>query len=355
MRIEIVQPKELRPAELAQWRAHQAAGPDLGSPFLTPDWAQLVANVRSGVRVAVINDGEGFVGLQRLSRFSALGLGAPIADYQGVVGAFGLEIDAPALCRALHVGRIDLTHVPQGQSILSRRVAGSEGSWIADVSAGSEAYRIGQKARRSETMRQYDKKARKLAKDHAEPVFTALSTNAYHFETLLTWKLRQLAESGQPPIWSTPWVRAVLDQTFAARDAHFSGALFTIAIGDRLIAASYFLRSERVLHDWIIAHDSEFDAYSPGVLLARQAIEWAGDNGLSEVDFGPGGYQYKRQLATGQRTLEWGAASRLSLSGVIRRTEHALRARAEKLPHQRIAALPGKAMRRIDLMRGLAA
>lgn len=75
---------------------------------------------------------------------------------------------------------------------------------------------------------------------------------------------------------------------------------------------------------------------------------------MKELDFGPGDYQYKRQLATGQRMLAWGAASRISWSAAMRQAQFALRAGIERVPHKQLAALPGKAMRRIDLMRGLA-
>jgi hypothetical protein len=43
-----------------------------------------------------------------------------------------------------------------------------------------------------------------------------------------------------------------------------------------------------------------------------------------------------------------------SWSGAVRRTAHALRAHIERLPQPRLAALPGKAMRRLDLVRALA-
>ena len=354
MRIEVIHPNELGPGEFSKWRAHQAKDSSLKSPFFTPDWARAVGAARPDARVCVIENGEGFLGAQRLSRFAAMGLGAPIADYQGVVGAPWLGVDHARLCRALRVGRIDLIHVPEGQPILAR-AAGAAGSWIVEIEHGADAYRARQKEQRREFVRQTDKKQRKLEIEHGPLEFAAFSADALHFETMLCWKLQQLARTGQPPIWSTPWVRRVLDQSFAARETCFGGALFTLSSGGKLIAANYFLRAENVLHDWIIAHDKEFDAFSPGVLLARWSIEWAADNGFAEIDLGPGDYQYKRQLSTSQRMLAWGQASRISFSGAVRQAAFALRAGIEKLPHDRLAALPGKAMRRLDLMRGLAA
>ncbi len=353
MRIEVKHPSELGADEVALWRAHQNADPSLASPYLSPDWARTVGAVRKDARVCVIDGGRGFLGVQLQSRAAAMGLGAPIADYQGIVGEPGLEVDPRALCRALGVGRIDLTHVPAGQTILAGRAAGSEGSWIADVSQGAGVYNDGLKERRGEFVRQMDKKLRKLGRDKGLIKFTALSVDQAQFNTMLEWKNAQLARSGQPRIWETGWVRRVLDASFAARERDFSGAFFTLEVDGRLIAANYFLRSEKVLHDWIMAHDAEFDAFSPGVQLARWAVGWAADKGLREVDFGPGGYQYKRQVSTHQRELEWGAVSGASWSGAVRRAQFALRAGVERLPNKRIAALPGKAMRKLDLIRAL--
>jgi CelD/BcsL family acetyltransferase involved in cellulose biosynthesis len=89
------------------------------------------------------------------------------------------------------------------------------------------------------------------------------------------------------------------------------------------------------------------------VQLARWIAGWAGDHGIAELDFGPGDYQYKRQLSTGQRMLERGVVAGSSWSAAVRRAEHAVRAHIERLPQPRLAELPGKAMRRLDLMRAL--
>ncbi len=354
MRIKTIHPKELGETDIAQWRALQRADAALASPYLSPDWAQLVGAVRADARVCIINDGAGFFGAQRLSRFAAMGLGAPIADYQGVVGEAGLSVNAAALCRALKVGRIDLTHVPAGQSIFAGAPTHTDGSWIAETHGGRDLYEAALKLQRSEFVRQTDKKLRKLTKDKGAVRF-GVSHERADFETLLSWKRDQLQRTNQPAIWDTPWVRQVIDACFKAREPHFAGALFTMHVGDQLAAANFCLRSARAMNMWIIAHDEAFESYSPGVQLGRWVIGWAGDHGVAEVDFGPGDYRYKRQLSTTQRLLEWGAASGLSWSGAVRRTEYALRAGIERLPAPQLAALPGKAMRRLDLMRALAA
>ncbi|MBL8545023.1 MAG: GNAT family N-acetyltransferase [Hyphomonadaceae bacterium] len=353
MRLETIHPRELSIDDTALWRAHQSADPALQSPYLTPEWAKLIGAVRDDARVCVIQDGAGFLGVQRLSRFAAMGLGAPITDYQGVVGLPNLPINRADLCRALNVGRIDITHAPAGQDLLKGAVAGQEGSWIANVAGGRDLYEAALKERRGEFVRQTDKKRRKLERDHGRIEFRAQSAERADFETLLAWKNAQLKRSGQPEIWAAPWVSQTLNACFETRGSQFGGAMFTLSIDGRLVAGAFCLRSPKVLHFWIVAHDNAYDNCSPGVQLARWIAGWAGDNGIAEIDFGPGDYQYKRQLSTGQRTLERGVVAGNSWSAAVRRAEHAVRAHIEKFPQTRFTELPGKAMRRLDLMRAL--
>jgi CelD/BcsL family acetyltransferase involved in cellulose biosynthesis len=353
VRIETAHPKELGATEIALWRSHQRDNADLLSPYFAPEWAQIVGAARDDARVCIIDGGAGFFAAQRLSRFAAMGIGAPICDYQGVVGA---PADAAALCRALKVGRVDLTHVPASQSLLTGSVAGKDGSWIAQTAGGRDLYLAAVKARRSEFLSKTDKKQRKFEREHGRLEFRANVRESSDFETLLNWKNAQLARSGQPEIWATPWVRRVLEDCFNSQSPTFSGALFTLTVDGRPAAGAFFLRAGPVMHAWVIAHDNDFDAYSPGLLLARWAVCWAAENGVAEVDFGPGAdSQYKRQLSTTQRPIVWGAAGGATLSKTVRCTAFALRAGIERLPQPRLAALPGKAMRKLDLMRALAA
>jgi CelD/BcsL family acetyltransferase involved in cellulose biosynthesis len=351
VRLETIHPKELGPAEIARWRALQHARDELRSPYLTPEWAQTIGAVRADARVCVIDGGRGFLGVQRPSRFAAMGLGAPIADYQGLVAEAALAIEPRAICRALAVGRIDLVNAAPGAMA---HPAGADGSWIAEVGGGRDLYEAALKQRRGEFVRQTDKKTRKFAREFGPIEFRARSGERADFETLIAWKNAQLQSSGQPQIWAKPWVRAALETCFEARAPEFAGVLFTLHASDKLAAAAFCLSSGRVLHLWLLGHDSAFDACSPGVQLARQAIHWAGENGYAEVDFGTGDYQYKRQLSTTQRMLERGVMAGASWSGAVRRAQYGFRARIEALPQPRLAALPGKAMRRLDLMRALA-
>jgi CelD/BcsL family acetyltransferase involved in cellulose biosynthesis len=355
-RIDVVHPSELGPAEIAHWRSLIDANRVLWGPYFTPEFAKAVGQVRQGARVAVLHTEQGIGGFftaQRMSRFIAMPLGAPISDYQGVIGAPDLLACPKSICQALNVGRVDFSHMLAAQQGFAPLIRELNPSWVAPLAGGSAGYLAALRAKRAEQVRQQDKKRRKFIREVGEPVFTASSTNRAHFETLLDWKNAQCSRTGQPKVWATKWVRQLVEAAWASTDPEFGAHLATWDIDGRLIAANFLLRSRRVLHDWIIAHDHEFDRYSPGLLLGRQMVEWAADNGYAEVDFGPGESQYKRVLTLEQRDMGPGFFHRNSFSGFWRSVEYAACGALARVPNKAVAALPGKAMRRMDLLRGL--
>ena len=358
MRIHLTHPEDLGAAELVRWRRLQQADRALAGPFFSPGYAQAVAAARNDARLLIIEDGGGIAGYfaaQRPSPFAAMPLGAPLTDVQGIVGAPSLAVRPADLCRALQVGRIDFAGVLASQAAFAGHHQGVAGSWIAEVGGGSAAYLAGLRARRNDTVRQQDKKRRKLAREHGEVVFSAMSRDRAHFEQVLAWKQAQSRRTNQPPVWETPWVLKVVNEAWESAAPDFAGALFTLTVGGRLVAGNFFLAGNGVLQDWIIAHDDAFNGYSPGIMLARATCEWAADNGFHAVDFGPGDYQYKRQLTTTTRDLAWGFAARPSLAAAVRGAQYGLRGLMEAAPIGRWSDLPGKAMRRLDVRRAIGA
>lgn len=358
MRIEVVAPHELGFPEVERWRALQDLNPELRGAFLAPEFAQLIGGVRRDARVAVMSDGGGVIGffaVQRPSASVAVPLGAPISDLHGIVGARDIDVDLPALCRALAVGRVDFSHVPSDQAPFRKFALGAVHDWVADLSVGSGPYFSAIKKRRPQFLYQLSRTRRKLEREHGLLEFTPNSTRRDHLETLLSWKDEQLKRSRQPAVWRVRWVREAIERSFAQTDGDFGGRLFTLTLGGRLIAANYCLASRNALQGMLMAHDGAYSAYSPGLQLIRQVLQWAGDAGFAEFAFGLGDQLYKRQLSTGQRELVWGWAGKPSLAHAARAAQYAVRHQIERVPNLWIASLPGRAMRRLDVYRSLLA
>lgn len=359
MRIDVVAPGELSQEDISTWRALQKTSSILESPYLSPDWVLACAAVdgpdRRGARVLVVRDGERAVGFMpvRLGSTTALPVGSPLCDYQALVAEPNLKIDPRDFVRALPVSRFDFNHLLDCQPALRPFEQGGNDSQIIDISEGYEAYAAGRKAGGSDILKDTAKKRRKLAKDHGEPVFAAMSTDVKDFDTLIEWKRAQYRATHQTDIFEAHWPLELLKNLFARRDGDFGGALFTLHVNGVMAAAHFALRGPGIVHAWFIAHDHAFAKYSPGVILIDDILRWGAENGLRELDLGPGDYRFKFQLANEQRRVGYGYIGGKDPTTLVRAAQYRLRNTVEALPLGRVSRWPGKAMRRVDLWRSL--
>lgn len=361
MPIDLVPAQGLDAADVAAWSRLQGDGV-LASPFLSPYWVQAAARSGGpdarGAKVAILREGgeaKAFLPA-RVGRLTAMPVGAPLCDYQGLVAAPDLEIDGSRLVSALGVQRLDFSTLMLEAPALSRSVRGEAVSHVIDLRQGYDAYAAERLAAGADILKDCAKKRRKLEREEGEVAFTAESASAADYAQLMAWKSAQYAETGQTDVLAFDWTARLLRDLFERRDPALRGVLFTLHVGGRLAAAHYALCSPRIVHAWFIAHSDDFKRASPGVLLIAEIVRWAAGRGMAEVDLGPGDYRFKLSLANRQRPVGHGfIGRRLSPVTAMRAAEYRLRRTAEALPLGRFSALPGKAMRRLDLWRGLGA
>jgi len=358
MSIDLVPALELGADDIDAWTRLQARGP-LSSPFLSPHWAQAVA--RAGgpdarlAKVAVIRDGaepKAFFSA-RVGRVVAMPVGAPLCDYQGLVAAADTVIESRRLVAALGVQRLDFTALMLEAPGFRDGVRGQAASHVIDLTRGYDAYVADRRAAGTDILKDCSKKRRKLEREQGEVVFTAESASSRDFEQLLAWKQAQYTKTRQTDILARDWPPRLLRGLFEARAGALRGVLFTLHAGGKLAAAHFALCSPTIIHAWFIAHDEAFERYSPGVILITEVLRWAALRGMDEVDLGPGDYRFKRSLANVQRPIGHGFVGAFAPATLIRAAEYEVRRAAEAMPLGRLSALPGKAMRRLDLLRGL--
>jgi CelD/BcsL family acetyltransferase involved in cellulose biosynthesis len=359
MRVETLNPLVLAGGDIAAWRALMAADPALTSPYLTPDWARLVARHRPDARVVVWRNDEGaaagFLAVQVGSPHAAMPIGGPICDYQAVVAAPGLDVSLAA--KALGVGRVDLTAGLKdnavGECLLTDdvghvvRFADGWDGWCAERNAAGS--RIVARAR---------KRMSKLVRDHetGAVTFEPFSTDPAAFETLLAWKRDQMRRTGVTDIFEHDWIDRVVRGSFhaPASDPNFGGALFVLRLGGAPIAVLFCLRAGKALHAWFVAYDPRHAEYSPGIILFAETIRAAASAGFTELDLGPGDYAFKESFATYSRPIGSGFIGQPGLSSAFKAAQFQMRALVESLPVGRAKQWPAKAMRRLDIARGLA-
>ena len=140
-----------------------------------------------------------------------------------------------------------------------------------------------------------------------------------------------------------------------ASQREFGSAMFVLRVRGAPIAVLFCLRAETALHGWFVAHDPAFADYSPGFILFAEAIRAAAHAGFVEMDLGPGDYRYKESFASHARPIGAGYIGRPGVASALRAAQFQVRALVESLPVGRAKQWPAKAMRRLDIARGLAA
>lgn len=358
MRVDNVHASKMSDGDLAAWRALLSADPELSSPYLTPDWVQLVARHRSDVRVAVFHDDIGaplgFLPVQLGRHGAAMPVGGPVCDYQAFIGPAGLDLSDAA--RALGVGRIDFTAGLANNAVGGALLTHDRGH-VVRFENGFQGWCEQRAASGSKTVARARKRLAKLARDHDGDVgVEAFSTDAGAFETLLRWKREQMRRTGVKDIFRRAWIDGVVRDCFSAPAGNpdFGAAMFVLRVKGQPAAVLFCLRARKALHAWFVAHDEALSAHSPGLILFVEAIRAAAAAGYTEMDLGPGDYRFKESLATHARPVGAGFIGRPGLSAAFKTAQFQMRALVESLPVGPAREWPAKAMRRLDIARGLA-
>ena len=362
MPLELIAPQDLSHDDVAAWTRLQGEGA-LASPFLTPHWARALARTRGpdavtgrmGARVAVLRESgeaKAFIAA-RVGRTTALPVGSPLCDYQGLVAAPDAEIAPRRIVEAFGVHRLDFTSLMTEAPGFADCARGRAVSHVIDLRGGYDLYAADRAAAGTDILKDTAKKRRKLEREGGDVVFTAESTSLHDFNQLIAWKRAQYALTGQTDVLAAGWPLELLHNLFESEDEALRGIMFTLHAGGKLAAVHYALCTPKIAHAWFIAHDEALQRYSPGVLLINEVMRWAAARGMAELDLGPGDYRFKLSLANRQREVAHGFVGRLSPATLVRTAEYGVRRAAESLPLGKASYLPAKAMRRLDLWRGL--
>ena len=359
MQIDVLRPSELTAIQLNRWVELQATDITLDSPFLSPGWARAVERAQgpSGerVKVAVVSqDGEVRAFFPaRVGPVTAMPAGAPMCDYQGLIALPGFEMDPRALVEALGVQRLDFSHMLEGQTSFGAHARGRSSSHLVDIANGYEAYGVERREAGTSILKDCDKKRRKVEREVGPVTFAALSRSATDFDQLVAWKREQLAQTRQTDIFDAGWTLPLMRDLFASRDPDSGGGLYSLYFGDKLAAVHLHLRGKKTVHGWLIAHDPAFERYSPGILLFQDILRWMAETGYQRLDLGPGDYRFKRELANASQGVTHGFVGRAAPAAWMRGAAYGVRAALEALPLGQVSQLPGKVMRRADILRGL--
>jgi len=311
MRIDIIRPAELDAALRARWHVirHASGQRHLHSPFFAPEFAELIGQVRTGARVAVIEvDGDiaGFFAFERNRLGSAGPLGARMSDGHGPVLDARAGIEPGKLVRGCGLLGWRFDHLPAGQPGFDRFETSRARAWLIRLDQGFEAYRA-EIDQRTSWMRRNQAKLRRLERQFGPLRFEARTLDAMPFERLARWKSDQYIRTGQVDNFAIPWIREYLDRLRHVASPALTGMMSTLHAGDRLVAVHLGMRSERVWHHYLPTYDRELSSHSPGLCLLHRMAETAPELGLDTIDFSSGDMDYKLAVSNEQVELAQGS------------------------------------------------
>jgi len=326
--VDVISAREVDPGLDALWRGFLAADPDLRSPFFTPDFFRIVAEVRPDTRLAVLSEAgrpSGFFAFHRQPFGRLAPLAGQLSDYHGIIGP--ARIAPRALLRGLGAQVYDFNHVPATQPMFRRAAFLEASSPLVDLSEGFEAWRLERRAS-GRTFAQTERRGRQIGREVGPLRFAATDHPDEVWQSLLDWKRASLDAIGVKFILDQPWAREIIERVRAADTPDFGGETLALWAGDNLIAVTFGLHTATTAHAWFPTYNVAFRRNSPGLVMLVETLRHAAERGITEYDFGRGDEEYKAQFANGQRALSEGALLRpLTPLGASR----ALRGAAQKL------------------------
>lgn len=324
MAIRIIHPAELGPTDISSWHSMQNSTPAFSNPFLSPEFAIAVGEIRSNTRIAILIDGPSAVGFFPFERHRT-GVGMPIAagltDCQGMVHAPGVRWDARELLRACGLSVWHFDHLVYGQHPFAEYRTGSRPSPFIDLTEGFDSYREKIHSRSPQFCKSLERKERKLIRETGRHLrFTLDSRDESSFRALLAWKSQQYRRTSQIDIFSRPWVTDLLVALFNHHSSSFGGLLSVLYADEDPIAAHFGLRGSTILAHWFPAYDTKFHQYSPGLIMHLHMARVSPRTGIRIIDLGTGSQRYKEELKSGDFQVDTGIVTTGSLYAMAYRS-----------------------------------
>ncbi|WP_018997236.1 GNAT family N-acetyltransferase [Hirschia maritima] len=351
-----VSPDELTSDDINAWQNILSEVPKLRSPYLSPGWAKLVGRSQSNAKVVILEKNSqpvGFLPVQKNNNIAAMPLGGPICDYQCFIAQNDTQFDPRMALDVLGVKRIDFTNLTDGHACCVPHIKSNDQGMVVDVSNGWEAYRENRREAGSNVLKRTRKKFRKMKAECPDVKFEAFTHNREDFETLMQWKRDQWKRTQSIDVMTKPWISQVISDSFDVSDGGFGGELFTLKADGELVAALYALKLDKVLHAWFVGYSRDYEAYSPGLILFTETLQAIAEAGYELLDLGGGEYRFKNSLATQTRISGPGFVGSTNLATFSRSLQYKMRSTIEALPLGPASDWPAKAMRRMDVWRGM--
>ncbi len=322
MRISVIRPSELGPAEVTAWHAMQRESAGLRNPFLSPEFAQAVGRHRPDARVAVLTEGgrlAGFLPFEKHRFGMGVPIGAGLTDCQGLVHEPGLAWDPRDVLRGCGLSVFAFDHLAAEQQPFRPYLAATAPSPVIDLADGWDAYQAKLMVKSAQFCRSVARKTRKLEREAGPVRLVAESRDRAALRALMAWKSDQYRRTGRSDRFAQPWIVGLIEDLFETREGHFSGLFSVLYAGDVPVAAHLGVRCGPVLAHWFPAYDTAYGQYSPGLAQHLRMVQAAAGIGVQLIDLGKGAKRYKETLKSSDIYVGEGAVTTRSALGQLHR------------------------------------
>ncbi|WP_151769663.1 GNAT family N-acetyltransferase [Streptomyces abyssomicinicus] len=364
--VRVLRPGQLGAEETESWRELRVTSGAIRNPFMEPEFAVALGQVRPRARVAVIEerrgasggaDDRGIVGFLPFERNvwgggRALGLG--VSDLQGAVLRPGTALGGEELLRACSLNSFTFDNLEDGQTLFADHCADAYPSYVIDVADGYPAYLEDLRRRSPKFLRTTLAKERRLGRQVGEVRFVFDERDPRALETLMAWKSAQYRRTGRRDRFAQEWISRLVRRLAVTRARECAGVLSVLYAADRPVAAHFGLRSSTVLACWFPAYEPELAKYSPGLVLHLRMAEAAAAAGIGLLDMGRGAAEYKDALKTGELRVHEGTVIRPGAGAALHwlGREPARRAQGFVRSRPRLASLASRSLKAAGRLRG---
>ena len=354
VRYRLITANELDSTLIDTWRAIQSKYDVFESPYFSPEFTQLVGQVRNDVRIVVIENDRRAVGFFPHQRsFNGMGkpVGGPLSDYHGVIAWADSEWEIGPLMRAANLSVLVFDHLIGNTQKFDPHVISRVVSPQIDLSSGYEQYVQEKCNAGSDYIRKTETLARKLAREIGELHFTLHESGNDVIMQLIEWKRSQYQRANLTDAFEVTWTGNLLRRISQTKSTGFAGVCSVLRVGDRIAAIHLGMRSTSVLHYWFPAYDPEFGKFSTGIILLLRIAKTLADSGMKAIDLGKGESQYKSRLMTRSVEIMEGYIELPSLLTTARRLRRTAESYAASNGRATILKLPFRAIRRFERTR----
>ena len=324
--LELCSPATLNAETIHRWKFLQRNNPNCSTPYLRPEWVQMLDVVLGRVEVAILRRDDAIVGFfpfERVEPQAAGPVGGPLNDGDGIVLDSEVEVNLRHLLQFCNIRTWTFGHCAENTPAVLPYVTRARESAHINLSRGFETYRESREKCGTAVFKTSDRKSRKLSREIGEVQFELASMDEDVVDKLVKWKSVHLQRAGlEDAFQAAPWIASLLKQLNVYQSVEFSSMLSTLRVRNHLVAAHWGLRCGELFVSGVPAYDPEYGAYSPGLILTTRMIEQAAATGVTDLELGLGLNQMKMSMMTHTMPLVAGvvdASSARHLARVTRR------------------------------------